>query len=257
MVKTALITGASGGIGLELAKVFAKEGYNLVLVARSEGKLYKIKTELENEHNIKVNVFAQDLSVVDAAYEVFNYCLTEKIQVDVLVNNAGFGDNGNFAEADWQKQYEMIQVNIVALMQLTKYFVTPMIEHGYGKILNLSSVAAFCAGPEMSVYYASKEYVRCFSEALSEELKGTGVTVTALCPGPTLTGFENAAGMKKSKMFSHAKANSAKRVAQAGYKALMKGKPLKYHGITTNVFNIAARIVPRSISRKVAKRVNR
>lgn len=256
MKKTALITGASSGLGLEFANIYAKNGYNLVVVARSEGKLYQLKSKLESTYGVEVVVYAKDLSEKDAGYEVFDFCLEKNIQVDVLVNNAGFGDFANFAEADWEKQYDMVQVNVVALMQFTRCFVPQMIKRKNGKILNLSSVAAFCAGPKMSVYYASKEYVRSFSEALAEELKGTGVTVTALCPGPTNTGFEKAAEMKNSKMFTFFKSATAKEVAEAGFKACEKGRILKYYGMPTKFMNIGSRLVPRSLGRKIAMKIN-
>lgn len=243
-------------MGLEFARVYAKNGYNLVVVARSEGKLYQLKSELENTYDVEVTVYAKDLSEKDAGYDVFDFCLENNIQVDVLVNNAGFGDFENFVEADWKKQYDMVQVNIVALMQLTRCFAPKMVKRKNGKILNLSSVAVFCAGSKMSVYYASKEYVRSFSEALAEELKGTGVTVTALCPGPTSTGFEQAAEMKNSKMFTFFKPATAKEVTEAGFTAREKGKVLKYYGMPTKLMNIGARLAPRSVSRKFAKKIN-
>ena len=252
---TALITGASGGLGLEFARICASKKYDLVLVARSEGKLYAIKNDLESAYGVNVYVCAADLSVTDAALDVFDYTLEHKIPVDILVNNAGFGDAGSFADRDWQKQYEMVQVNIVALMQLTHCFLKPMMEQGYGKILNLSSVAAFCAGPDMSVYYASKAFVRSFSEAVAEEVKGTGVTVTAICPGPTATGFEKAAAMKNgSTMFR--KAASAATVAKAGFRAMERGKALLYQGAFTKLVGLGARIAPRSVTRKFARKMN-
>ncbi|MFC2373746.1 MAG: SDR family NAD(P)-dependent oxidoreductase [Parascardovia denticolens] len=169
--QTALITGASGGLGLEFAKILAKKKYDLVLVARNEGKIYSLKNELESEHGISVYPYAADLSAVDAALNVFNYTLENGITIDVLINNAGFGDSGSFADSDWRKQYEMVQLNVVAMMQLTHCFLNPMIEQGHGKILNISSVAAFSAGPYMSIYYATKCFVRSFSEAIAEEVK--------------------------------------------------------------------------------------
>ena len=157
---------------------------------------------------------------------------------------------------DEQKQTNLLQVNIVTLVQLTRYFMPGMIDRHYGKVLNLSSVASFCAGPKMSLYYASKEFVRSFSEAIAEETKGTGVSVTALCPGPTATGFEKAAEMKNSKMFTFFKPTNAKDVAEAGYKAMMKKKVLLYYGASTKLMNIGARISPRSLSRKFAGKIN-
>lgn len=255
MHKTALITGASGGLGLEFAKILAEKKYDLILVARNEGKLYALKNELETKYGIFVYVCASDLSVVDAPLDVFNYTLEHDLAIDILINNAGFGDAGGFADSDWRKQYEMIQVNIMALMQLTYLFLSGMIERREGRILNLSSVAAFCAGPDMSIYYASKAFVRSFSEAVAEEVKGTGVTVSALCPGPTATGFEKAASMKNgSKMFH--KAASAAEVAASGIRAMEKGKVLIYQGAFTKLMSIGTRIAPRSLTRKLARNMN-
>lgn len=256
MRKTALITGASGGIGREFAKIYAREGYDLVLVARTEGKLFRLKNKLEDTYGVTAHVFACDLSKKDAAYEVFNFTLENKIDIDVLVNNAGFGDFGHFSDVDWEKQYSLVQVNIVALMQLTRCYLPLMIKRGKGKILNMSSVAAFCAGPDMSLYYASKAFVRSFSEAVAQEVKGTGVTVTAICPGPTSTGFEKAAGMKNSKMFTFFRPASAADVAEAGYRAAEKGKVLLYYGLPTKLMNIGARILPRSVTRRFAAVIN-
>jgi len=252
--KTALITGASGGLGLEFAKLCAAKRYNLVLVARNESKLNALKSELEEQYQIEVSVYAADLSRKYAALDVFRYTSEHEIDVDVLINNAGFGDSGTFADSDWSRQYEMVQLNVVALMQLTHCYLKPMLKKGSGKILNMSSVAAFSAGPYMSIYYATKEFVRSFSEAVAEEVKGTGVTVTAFCPGPTSTGFEKAAQMKDSKMFS--KSANAKDVAKAGVKAMEKGRTLSYHGAFTKFMNIASRIVPRSVARKFSKKMN-
>ena len=197
----------------------------------------------------------QAITVKDAALDVFDYTLENKLPVDILINNAGFGDSGSFADRDWQKQYEMIQVNIVALMQLTHCFLKPMMRQGYGKILNLSSVAAFSAGPDMSVYYASKAFVRSFSEAVAEEVKGSGVTVTAICPGPTATGSEKAASMKGGSVMFR-KAASAAAVAGEGIRAMEKGKVLHYQGTFTKLMGFGARIAPRSVTRKFARQMN-
>ena len=253
--KITLVTGASGGLGLEFARLLAKKKYDVVLVSRNEEKLQKLKTELESQNGITVWVCPCDLSKVDAALEVFQFTQAQGIDVDVLINNAGFGDSAPFAQSNWQKQYEMVQVNITALMQLTHCFLPEMIERKSGKILNLSSVAAFCAGPDMSVYYASKAFVRSFSEAVAEEVKDTGVTVTALCPGPTATGFEAAADMgNDSKMFK--KAAKAENVAKAGLRALRQGKALCYQGGFTKRMSVLCRLVPRSTARKFAQKMN-
>lgn len=254
--ETALVTGASGGLGLEFARLLAKKHYDLVLVARNEGKLNSIKRELEKEYGITAWVCPCDLSRVDAALGVYQFTQAHDLEIDVLINNAGFGDSGKFAESNWQKQYEMVQVDITALMQLIHCFLPGMVERGHGKILNLSSVAAFCAGPGMSVYYASKAFVRSFSEAVAEEVKGTGVTVTALCPGPTATGFEAAADMGKgSKMFK--KAAKPEDVAKAGIRALRLGKVLCYQGSFTKWMGFLCRLVPRSVTRRYAAKMDK
>lgn len=217
--KTALITGASGGLGLEFARILAKKKYDLVLVARNQDKLSTIKQEIENQCHVSVSVFVCDLSKVDAALEVFRFTSEQNLVIDILVNNAGFGDSGSFAKSDWSKQYEMVQLNVIALMQMTHCYIKGMIERGHGQILNISSVAAFSAGPYMSIYYATKAFVLSFSEAVGEEVKGTGVTVTAFCPGPTSTGFEKAASMGRgSTMFK--RAAKAEDVAKGGIRAM-------------------------------------
>lgn len=253
---TALVTGASSGLGKEIATVLAQEGFDLLLVARREDRLQAIKRDLEGSCNVDVTVLPLDLSREDAALDVYDFVLGRELQVDVLVNNAGFGDSGAFHEADWRRQRDMVQVNIVVLMQLTRLFVPHMVARGTGMVMNLASAAAFCPGPYMSVYYASKAYVLSFSEALYEELKGTGVTVTALCPGPTATGFEAAADMgSNSTMFRHA--DDAATVARRGCEAMMNGKAVSLQGAITKRLAFAVRFVPRSVARKFAARMNR
>lgn len=254
--KTALITGASGGLGLAFARLLAEEKCDLVLVARSEEKLNSLKKELEAANEITAWVCPADLSEKDAALDVLRFTQEHGLEIDVLINNAGFGDSGRFAKCSWPKQADMVQVDITALMQLTHLFLPGMIERGHGRILNLSSVASFCAGPGMSVYYASKAFVRSFSEALAEEVKGTGVTVTALCPGPTATGFEAAAAMGSgSRMFQ--RAVKAEDVARAGLRALQRGRALCYPGAFPKAMGFLSRLVPRSVTRRFAERMNR
>lgn len=253
--KTALVTGASGGLGLAFARVLAKRQHDLVLVARNEDKLNEVKNELESTYGITAYVYAADLSVVDAANEVYRYTEENDLSIDILINNAGFGDVGRFVDSDWDKQYQMVQLNVIALMQLTYLYLDPMIKQGHGKILNMSSVAAFCAGPYMSIYYATKEFVRSFSEAVAQEVKGTGVTVTAFCPGPTATGFEKAASMGSgSTMFR--RAADVRDVAQGGIQAMEQGKVLSYYGSFTKCMGLLCRLVPRSVSRKFAAKMN-
>lgn len=251
----ALITGASGGIGKELAKVYAHKKYDLILVARNEKALDSVKSEIEKKYHRDVIVIPMDLTKENAADEIHEALKEMMIYPEVLVNNAGFGDKAAFVDSNWNKQENMVKLNILALMKLTYLFGADMKERGHGKILNLSSVAAFSGGPKMSVYYASKAFVLSFSEALNAELKSYGVSVTALCPGPTVTGFENAAGMKQSKMFTLFP-QKPRKVAKAGYKACEKGKAVKYHGPVTRGFNFLSRILPRSVVLKMAQNVN-
>ncbi|MCL2549888.1 MAG: SDR family oxidoreductase [Methanimicrococcus sp.] len=245
MKRTALITGASSGIGRELAKVFAGGGYDLILVARNEKKLETLKDKLEAKYGIKALVIIKDLSQKDAAQDVFDQVGQAGLTVDTLVNDAGFGDYKRYAEADWDKQYEMVQVNVLALMQMTKLFLPQMIQNEDGRILNLASMASFAPGPFMSVYYATKAFVLSFSEALAAELKGSGVTVTAVCPGPTKTGFEKTAGSGTRKLFDTAKRASAKKVALFSYQALISGQTVAIPGIKYKIAASGQKILPR------------
>ncbi|MCA9929933.1 MAG: SDR family oxidoreductase, partial [Anaerolineales bacterium] len=197
--QTALITGASGGIGYELARKIAQQGHNLVVVARSESKLMKLAQDFNKQFGVNVTVMVKDLAQSAAPDEIYNELQANEIDVDILVNNAGFASYGLFHELDRQKELNMMQVNMVALTHLTHLFLPGMVERGYGRILNIASTAAFQPGPLMAVYYATKAYVLSFSEAIANELDGTGVTVTALCPGPTESGFQARAAMEDSK----------------------------------------------------------
>ncbi len=214
--KTALITGASSGIGYEFAKVFASNGFNLILAARGKDALDNIAAELSAKHGITALVFAKDLSLPDAPDDLYNDLQKQGITVDILVNNAGFATYGYFTDIPLDKELQLLQLNIVALTHLTKLFLPGMKTRGYGKILNLASTAAFQPGPLMAVYYASKAYVLSFSEAISEELHGTGVSVTAFCPGPTELGFQKRAAMEESKLVQGG-LMSAEAVAKIGY----------------------------------------
>lgn len=250
MKETVLITGASGGLGLAFAKLFASKSYDLIIVARNEGKLNEIKTDIEREYASSVEVIACDLGQKDSATAVYRKVKEKGIKVNILVNNAGFGDFGEFVNCDFEKQYEMVNLNIIALMQLTHCFLKDMKADRNGKILNVDSIAAFQAGPLMSVYYATKAFVLSFSEALSEELKGSGVTVTALCPGPIDTGFEKRADLENSGLFKNLKVWSAKEVADYGYAAMMKGKVVAVKGGMNKLIVFSTRLVPRSIVRR-------
>lgn len=244
--KTALVTGASSGIGLELAKQFAGKGYNLVLVARSRDKLAKLADELTQTHGIQAKVLGKDLSDPASPTEVYQQLQQEEVQVDVLVNNAGFATYGFFAELDLNTELQMMQVNIVTLTHLTKLFLPDMLRRKQGKILNLASTAAFQPGPLMAVYYASKAYVLSFSEALANELQGTGVTVTVLCPGPTESGFQARANMEDSKLVSDGGLMTSQTVAQIGYTALMEGKTVVTPGFKNQILSLVPRFLPRN-----------
>jgi len=248
---TALITGASSGIGYELTRLFARDAYDLVIVARDEKKLKKMKLDLEKECSVQVFVFAQDLSQPSAAKKVFEKVQSMKLHIDVLVNNAGFGEYGMFTKTDLEKEERMIQVNITALTQLTKYFLPLMVEKKSGKVLNVASTAAFIPGPFMAVYYATKAYVLSFTEALSKELEGSGVTLTALCPGPTQSNFSKNSSSDTSPVFKGKTLPTAKEVAVFGYQSLLNSKVVAIHGISNNILIPLLRFVPRSIVRDV------
>lgn len=244
--KTALITGASSGIGLELAKLHASKGGNLVLVARNKIILDKLKLELEKQYNISVYTISKDLSDPDAAKEVYNETALHSIPIDYLINNAGFGDFGMFYETDWNKEYKMINLNIIALTQFTKLYLKDMISRKGGKIMNLASTAAFQPGPEMAVYFATKAYVLSFSEAVNNEVHGKGITITALCPGMTKSGFQAAASLEESKTVKGKKLPTSKEVAIYGYDAMMKGKTVAIHGVLNNIIANSVRFMPRA-----------
>ena len=246
MKKTALITGASNGIGLELAKVHASKGDNLVLVARNKQKLDELKLELENQFNIKIHTIGKDLSQLNSAQEVYDETTRENIQIDYLINNAGFGDFGMFVESDWNKQQQMINLNISSLTQFTHLYLQEMVKRKNGKIMNVASTAAFQSGPTMAVYYATKAFVLSFSEAVNNEVKNKGITITTLCPGPTESGFKTAAAMEESRLFKYGKFPSSKAVAIYGYNAMMKGKTVAIHGVTNWLGANFVRFVPRS-----------
>lgn len=252
-MSTALITGASNGIGLELARIHASKGDNLVLVARNYNRLIELKSELESKYSISVLAVEKDLSNTNAAYELFSETTEKKIEINYLINNAGFGDFGMFADSKLEKQLQMINLNILALTTLTRLYLPQMIKRGSGKIMNVASTAAFQPGPTMAVYYATKAYVLHFSEAIANELKGTGVSVTALCPGATESGFQAAADMHESKLVKGKKLPSSKEVALYGYKSMMNNKSVAIHGFRNYIMANSVRFAPRSAVVKIAK----
>ncbi len=252
--KTALITGASFGIGFELARIFAREGYNLVLVARTADKLRQLASELEKAHGTRSLILASDLSAPGAAAYVHDQTTRAEINVDVLVNNAGFGQFGLFAENDLEECLQQIQLNITTLTHLTRLYLPEMLERKRGRILNVASTAAFQPGPLMAVYYATKAYVLHFSEAIANELKGTGLTVTCLCPGVTTTEFHKRANMMGSRLLQFGSMD-ARTVAEAGYRGLMDGKPVVIAGFKNWLVAQTVRFSPRWMVTAVARRL--
>jgi short-subunit dehydrogenase len=252
--KTALITGASGGIGYELALLFARDGFDCILVARSQDKLNALAARMESEFRVKTLVLPKDLSKPSAVDEIYEEISAATMPVDLLVNNAGFPVFGLFTETELKTELEMLQVNVVALTALTKLFLRGMLERRYGRILNLASTAAFEPGPLMAVYYASKAYVLSFSEALANELRGTGVTVTTLAPGPTRTGFQKRGQLEDSRLVQGEIAD-ARSVALAGYRGLMAGKTLVIPGFSNKLIPWIVRVSPRRVVTRVVRRM--
>jgi short-subunit dehydrogenase len=252
---TALITGASNGIGLELAKVHASKGGDLVLVARNKAKLDELKSTLENEYKVKVYTIGKDLSATNAANEVYNETIRQNIQIDYLINNAGFGEFGLFTDTDWNKELQMINLNITTLTAFTKLYLQDMVKRRSGKIMNVASTAAFQSGPTMAVYFATKAYVLSFSEAVNNEVSDKGVTITTLCPGATESGFQAAAAMEESRLVKGRKLPSSEEVAQYGYAAMMKGKTVAIHGLMNWILANSVRFTPRSIVVKITRKI--
>lgn len=247
----ALITGASTGIGLELAKLCAAKGYNLVLVARSSNKLETIATELKDKNNIKVKIITKDLSKYNSGFELYSEIQKENLRIDLLINNAGFGGLGYFSETDLQYELDMIQVNISSLVILTKLFLQKMKENNFGIIFNVASTAAYQPGPSMAVYYASKAFVLNFSEAVSKELQGSNVSVTTLCPGPTETEFQKRASMSNSKLFKSNLIASSESVARIGLELALKRKRVVIPGFINRIGIYSSKFLPRSLAMSV------
>jgi short-subunit dehydrogenase len=253
--KTALITGASLGIGRELAKLFAADHYDLVLVARDAARLADFANQLQQQFKIEAKSFPIDLAASSAPQFVFDQLSRESIAVDVLVNNAGFGKLGAFAQVSIEDSLGQIQLNIAALTHLTKLFLGPMLERKAGKILNVASIAGFQPGPTMAVYYATKAYVISFSEAIASELRGTGVRVTCLCPGATDTNFQKVAGTEETTLFRRLRPMDAATVARDGYRALMKGRPLVISGFRNWLLTESLRFSPRRLVTEVSRKI--
>jgi uncharacterized protein len=251
--QTALITGASFGIGLELARIFGREGYNLVLVARTADRLRQMASELEKAHGTRSLILAVDLTEPGASAYVLDQTKRADIRVDTLVNNAGFGQYGLFAENDLEECLRQIQLNVTTLTHLTRLYLPAMIARKSGRILNVASTAAFQPGPLMAVYFATKAYVLHFSEALSNELQGTGVTVTCLCPGPTTTEFHKRANATSMNLLKFG-AMDAHTVAEDGYRALIAGKPVVISGFKNWLLAQSVRLSPRRLVTAIARK---
>jgi hypothetical protein len=252
---TALITGASAGLGLEFAKRFAADGHDLVLVARRRDRLEALAGQLQQAHGVKAHVVAADLAVSDGPRRVLEEVRRLEVSVDFLVNNAGFGTSGAFSEIDLKRELEMVQVNIVALLELTRALLPGMVARKSGRILNIGSTAGFQPGPFMAAYYASKAFVNSFTEALWYELRGTGVTATVSCPGATATEFAAVAGNDRSRLFRMGAA-SPSAVAREAYRAMMAGRPIVVHGMRNKVGVQLLRVSPRGAIRAVAAALN-
>jgi short-subunit dehydrogenase len=248
----ALITGASAGIGIELARMLAVN-HDLILTARREDQLRALAEELKRLHGATCHAFSADLALPDAPRTLAATVAAANLTVDVLVNNAGFGDLGAFATADLTKNLRMIQVNVTALTELTGLFLPGMVERNRGRILNVGSVAGFQPGPFMATYYATKAFVNSFSEALHSELRGTGVSVTVLCPGPVATEFASVAGFGPTSMFSPGRALTAWAVAEAGIRAMMAGRRMVVPGLRNRLMLFAERFTPRGLVIRAVK----
>ena len=248
--KLALVTGASGGIGLEFARLLAGDGYNLALVARSGDKLAAIARELEDRHRVRVMTIAADLGELDAAERIF----AQVPRCDVLINNAGFANTGPFEDIPEAQTRSEILLDVLTLTELTRKYAPGMLERRAGHVLNVASTAAFAPGPFGAVYYAAKAYVLSFSQAIAEEFSGRGVTVTCLCPGPTETGFVARANIGKSLLFRLPRADAAS-VARAGYRAMMRGKTVVVPGLLNNLVALSPRIAPPAMIIKISRRL--
>lgn len=249
--KVALITGASSGIGFELAKLFARDGYALFLTARDSGRLHAASETIRTDLRVTAKELSADLSDPESAHKIHSWTKNAGVEIDVLVNNAGYGVYGKFTETPDDAETDMLETNVVSLTKLTKYYAKDMAARKSGRILNVASTAAFQPGPLMAGYYASKAYVLSFSLALAEELRGSGVTVTTLCPGLTKTRFHDRAHIVKPKMFGEGA--SAQAVAKAGYAGLMKGEKIVIPGIGNKALASLARLTPMTFSSRVAK----
>lgn len=255
-VSYVLITGTTSGLGREFARLFAQNGYNIVAVARNEALLQQQKQELERQFGVEMVYIVKDLSAENSAQEVYDEIKHKGINIDILINNAGFGSFGRYVDVDWQRQKGLASVNMLAVMQLSYLFGKDMDRRGEGKIVNIASIASFQAGPYMAMYYASKAFVRSFSEALHEEMKSSGVSVTAICPGPVATNFEKNAQMMSSAMFTKLRVYTPEVVAAKSYRAIMNNKAVYVVGWPNKLLVFLTRFCSLKFSRALASKIN-
>jgi short-subunit dehydrogenase len=253
--ETVLVTGASSGIGAELARAFARGGASLVLTARSVDRLEALATELRAAHSVPVSVVAADLGAPDGVARIVDRLQRDGVLIDVLVNNAGYAGFGPFTETAWAEEAGMLQLNVLALTELAKRLLPGMVARKRGGILNVASTAAFQPGPLMAVYYATKAYVLSFSEAIAEELRGTGVTVTALCPGPTESGFQARASMEASRLVKGKRLMDAATVAKAGYEGFRRGATVVIPGFQNRLLAQSVRFTPRRLLTRIVHKM--
>ncbi len=254
-MSTALITGASGGIGYELALEHVRRGGHVILVARSEAKLREYKAKWESTYGVNVHVIGMDLAQRGSAHELYDAVSTRGLTVDILINNAGFGQYGLFEESDLDRAMQMLELNIVTLTALTRLFVVDMVRRRSGRIMNVASTASFQPVPLMTLYAATKAFVLSFSEALNNEVSDRGVTVTALCPGPTTSGFQDVAAMHEARMVDRRLMATSDDVARFGYDAMMRGKPVAVHGLLNRLTAFLVRFTPRSIIVRIGRMI--
>jgi short-subunit dehydrogenase len=254
MNKWAVVTGASSGIGYEIAQLLARGGYDLLVVARSRDNLEELERELERRYETEVKVLVQDLAKPHSAEKVYEAARQLPGDVEVLINNAGFGDYAEFTDSDWKKTHDMINLNTLSLTYLTRLFAPGMATRGRGRILNVASTAAFFPGPNMAVYHATKHYVKALSVALAEELRGTGVTITTLCPGATASNFQAVAHLDNSQLVRGRKLPISREVAEFGYDAMMDGKGLVVPGVTNKIAVFLSRFLPLQLAARLVAR---
>lgn len=251
--KTALVTGAASGLGFELALLLAKDAYNLILIDIDSEKLEKAKTTILDIYKTQITLMVKDLSISNIAKNIYQE--VGNTQIDIIVNNAGFGLFGTFYDTDWERESEMLHLHILTTTHLIKLFLPDMIERGSGKVLNLSSLAAFQPGPLMALYYASKSYILSFSQAIANELKGTGVSVTVLCPGPTKTGFQDVVSEGSSDNKIRFNMACPKQVAAYGYKSMHKGRVVAIPGLFNKFLSILPRMLTRNRTTKIVRQI--